>query len=163
MRVWSRLAWLVATMLTFFAVSTVALPAAQAQSVAPTAYGPCNGTVKRTDGLAPNNYYRIPKRTNNGLNCYLAWQEGGKEAVKALQGAVLRCYDDTYAARRINATGGADGTYGTGTVDAVRWLQNNRLGLTGDGVYGPATRKKMKWPFYAEPSGSVRSCQNPPF
>ncbi|WP_203588097.1 hypothetical protein [Actinospica acidiphila] len=35
------------------------------------AYGPCNTTVKRTDGLAVNNYYRVPARTGNGLSCYM--------------------------------------------------------------------------------------------
>ncbi|MFE8954293.1 hypothetical protein [Streptomyces althioticus] len=34
------------------------------------AYGPCNTTVKRTDGLAVNNYHRVPARTGNGLSCY---------------------------------------------------------------------------------------------
>ncbi|USQ89598.1 hypothetical protein NFX46_17145 [Streptomyces phaeoluteigriseus] len=39
----------------------------------------------------------------------------------------------------MRAGGGADGLCGTGTVDAVRWLQTNRLGVSAAGVYGPAT------------------------
>ncbi|MFI6084372.1 peptidoglycan-binding domain-containing protein [Streptomyces sp. NPDC051217] len=131
------------------------------------AYGPCNTAVKRTDGLAVNNYYTVPARTGNGLNCYMQWQTGSVNAVKALQTAIIRCYSGTYAADRIRATGGADGTYGTGTVDAVEWLQANRLGVSADGVYGPTTRQKMLWPdYYRDPDdGSVQfiMCYNPPF
>ncbi|MFK4246156.1 peptidoglycan-binding domain-containing protein [Micromonospora chokoriensis] len=131
------------------------------------AYGPCNTTVHRTDGLAVYNYYVVPARTDNGLSCYMQWQTGSSNAVRALQNAILRCYGSTYAARRIRDTGGADGFYGTGTVDAVRWLQANRLGVSADGVYGPATRQAMWWPdYWRDPrDGSVDfiSCYNPPF
>ncbi|MFD6275272.1 peptidoglycan-binding domain-containing protein [Streptomyces sp. NPDC060209] len=148
-----------------FAAGLTASPMMTAPAHA--AYGPCNTTVKRTDGLAINNYYTVPARTGNGLSCYMQWQTGSSNAVKALQRAVLRCYDNTYAADRIRATGGADGNYGTGTVDAVRWLQANRLGVSADGVYGPATRQAMWWPaYYRDPSnGDVDfiNCYNPPF
>jgi len=131
------------------------------------AYGPCNTTVHRTDGLAVYNYYVVPARTGNGLSCYMQWQTGSPNAVRALQNAILRCYGSTHAARRIRDTGGADGVYGTGTVDAVRWLQANRLGVSADGVYGPATRQAMWWPdYWRDPrDGSVAfiSCYNPPF
>ncbi|MFF0670694.1 peptidoglycan-binding domain-containing protein [Streptomyces tendae] len=127
------------------------------------AYGPCNTTVKRTDGLGDTgNYYRVPARSGNGLSCYMQYQTGSSNAVTALQRAILECYPGTYAANRISATGGADGSYGNGTVDAVRWLQANRLGVTADGVYGPATRGEMLWPLYYK-SGSFISCLNPGF
>lgn len=148
-----------------FAAGLTASPMMTAPAHA--AYGPCNTTVKRTDGLAVNNHYTVPARSDNGLSCYLQWQTGSSNAVKALQTAILRCYSDTYAASRIRATGGADGVYGTGTVDAVRWLQANRLGVSADGVYGPATRQGMRWPAYwRDPdNGNVEfvSCYNPPF
>jgi hypothetical protein len=148
-----------------FAVGLTASPMMTAPAHA--AYGPCNTAVKRTDGLAVYNYYRIPARTGNGLSCYMQWQTGSSSAVKALQKAILRCYGDTRAATLIRSSGGADGIYGTGTVDAVRWLQANRLGVGADGVYGPATRQAMMWPdYWRDPDdGSVRfiSCYNPPF
>lgn len=97
----------------------------------------------------------------------MKWQTGSTNAVKALQTAVIRCYSGTYAANRIRATGGADGVYGTGTVDAIRWLQANRLGVSADGVYGPETRKAMLWPdYYRDPdNGDIDfvMCYNPPF
>ncbi|WP_261993812.1 peptidoglycan-binding domain-containing protein [Streptomyces sp. t39] len=131
------------------------------------AYGPCNTTVQRTDGVAVNNYYVVPARTGNGLSCYMQWQTGSSNAVTALQRAILRCYGSTPAAERIRDSGGADGVYGTGTVEAVRWLQANRLGVSADGVYGPATRAAMWWPdYWRDPSdGSVEfiDCYNPPF
>ncbi|MCX4908385.1 peptidoglycan-binding protein [Streptomyces sp. NBC_00878] len=109
------------------------------------AYGPCNTTVKRASGILAT--YTVPARTDNGTSCYMQYHTGSENAVKVLQLAILRCYSDTYAANRIRATGGADGFYGTGTVDAVRWLQS-MLGVSADGVYGPATRNALKWPAY---------------
>ncbi len=149
----------------FLAAGLTASPVMTAPAHA--AYGPCNTAVKRTDGVAVNNYYRVPARTGNGLNCYMQWQTGSENAVKALQQAILRCYGSTPAAERIRSSGGADGRYGNGTVAAVRWLQANRLGVSADGVYGPATRAAMQWPdYWRDPSdGSVQfiACYNPPF
>ncbi|MEU5139318.1 peptidoglycan-binding domain-containing protein [Streptomyces sp. NPDC021139] len=146
-----------------FAAGLTASPMMTAPAHA--AYGPCNTTVKRTDGLGsggvPGNHYKIPARTGNGLNCYMEYQTGSSNAVTALQRAILSCYSGTYAANRINATGGADGVYGTGTVDAVRWLQANRLGVSADGDYGPATRGQMLWPLYTA-GGTYIACLNPP-
>ncbi|MBM9620831.1 peptidoglycan-binding domain-containing protein [Streptomyces zhihengii] len=131
------------------------------------AYGPCNTTVKRTDGVAVHNYYVVPARSGNGLSCYMRYATGSANAVTALQKAILRCYGTTAAAQKIRDSGGADGSYGTGTVEAVRWLQANRLGVSADGVYGPATRAAMKWPdYWRDPSnGQIRfiDCYNPPF
>ncbi|MFD3844139.1 peptidoglycan-binding protein [Streptomyces sp. NPDC058642] len=79
----------------------------------------------------------------------MQYQTGSSNAVKTLQTSILRCYSGTYAADRIRATGGADGFYGTGTVDAVRWLQS-MLGLSADGVYGPATRNAIEWLGYSQ-------------
>ena len=147
-----------------FAAGLTASPIMTAPAHA--AYGPCNTTVKRTDGLGdggnPGNHYKIPARTGNGLSCYMEYQTGSSNAVTALQRAIVSCYPGTYAANRINATGGADGSYGTGTVDAVRWLQANRLGVSADGDYGPATREQMQWPLYTA-GGTYIACLNPPF
>ncbi|MGW5733201.1 MULTISPECIES: peptidoglycan-binding domain-containing protein [Streptomyces] len=147
-----------------FAAGLTASPLMTAPAHA--AYGPCTTTVKRTDGLGsggiPGNHYKIPARTGNGLSCYMAYQTGSSNAVTALQRAIVSCYSGTYAANRITATGGADGSYGTGTVDAVRWLQANRLGVSADGEYGPATREQMRWPLYTE-NGTYIACFNPPF
>ncbi len=147
-----------------FAAGLTASPMMTAPAHA--AYGPCNTTVKRTDGLGdggnPGNHYKIPARTGNGLSCYMEYQTGSEIAVMRLQMAIVYCYPGTYAANRINATGGTDGSYGTGTVDAVRWLQANRLGVSADGDYGPATREQMQWPLYTE-GGSFIACLNPPF
>ncbi|TPQ17975.1 peptidoglycan-binding protein [Streptomyces sporangiiformans] len=128
-----------------FAAGLTASPMMTAPAHA--AYGPCNTTVKRADGYLAS--YTVPARTDNGTSCYMQYHTGSSNAVKTLQTSILRCYSGTYAADRIRATGGADGIYGTGTVDAVRWLQS-MLGLSADGVYGPATRNAIKWLGYAQ-------------
>ncbi|MER7378471.1 peptidoglycan-binding domain-containing protein [Streptomyces lanatus] len=129
------------------------------------AYGPCNTTawrdVPHLSGTV--NEYKIPARTDNGISCYMGYQVGSRSAVEALQQAIIICYGGTWAAQRINNSGGADGIYGTGTVEAVRWLQNNKLGLSGsaDGVYGPDTRSHMQWPHYYDRGALLYSCSNP--
>ncbi|MFE1795060.1 peptidoglycan-binding domain-containing protein [Streptomyces sp. NPDC059517] len=139
-----------------FAAGLTASPMMTAPAHA--AYGPCNTTVKRTDGLNNSgNHFTVPARTGNGLSCYMQYQTGSDNAVTALQRAIVYCYPGTYAANRIINTGGADGSYGDGTVDAVRWLQANRLGVSADGVYGPATRGQMRWPLYT-PGGIYIAC-----
>ncbi|MFG2838177.1 peptidoglycan-binding domain-containing protein [Streptomyces zaomyceticus] len=128
------------------------------------AYGPCTTTSWRdVPTLGGSNEYRIPARTGNGLSCYLRYAEGAASAVEELQKAIVICYSGTWASQRIANSGGADGVYGTGTAEAVEWLQRNRLGLSGsaDGVYGPDTRSRMLWPHYYDRGALLRSCSNP--
>lgn len=103
------------------------------------AYGPCTGTVT-IEGAA------LPKP----MPCYLGPGAGAESAVRALQKAIVLCYSSTAAARYVINSGGIDGDYGPGTVNAVKWLQSNRFGFTGsdvDGVFGPASDRKMRYPF----------------
>lgn len=128
------------------------------------AYGPCNTTSWRdVPSLGGSNEYRIPARTGNGLSCYLRYFEGADAAVEELQKAIVICYGGTWASERITRSGGFDGVYGTGTVEAVEWLQKNRLGLSAsaDGVYGPETRSRMRWPHYYDRGALLYSCTNP--
>lgn len=66
-------------------------------------------------------------------------------ATKALQLALVMCYG-----RDLGNSGpdgdGADGIYGAKTIAAVKAVQGI-LGLTKDGVYGPATHNAMKFMF----------------
>lgn len=103
------------------------------------AYGPCTGAVT-IEGAA------LPRP----MPCYLAPGEGADNAVKALQRAIIDCFSTTAAGRYVINSGGIDGDYGTGTANAVAWLQRNRFGFTGsdvDGVFGPASDRKMLYPF----------------
>ncbi|MFI9585367.1 peptidoglycan-binding protein [Streptomyces sp. NPDC052236] len=127
------------------------------------AYGPCNTTSLRdVPNLAGDNVYKFPARSDNGLSCYMGYQQGSTSAVRALQEAIIVCYGGTWAAQRVGNSGGADGIYGTATVEAVRWLQINKLGLSGsaDGVYGPLTRSRMLWP-YNYHGAVLYHCDNP--
>ncbi|MEV4684624.1 peptidoglycan-binding domain-containing protein [Streptomyces kurssanovii] len=152
------------TLALLFAAGLTASPMMTAPAHA--AYGPCNTTswrdVPHLSGTS--NEYKIPARTDNGLSCYLGYQVGSSSAIEALQQAIMICYGGTWAAQRIGNSGGADGSYGPATVEAVRWLQINRLGLTGsaaDGVYGPNTRSRMEWPHYYNRGALLNSCSNP--
>ncbi|MFE7226190.1 peptidoglycan-binding domain-containing protein [Nocardioides sp. NPDC057577] len=103
------------------------------------AYGPCTGS-ETIEGAA------LPKP----MPCYMGPGAGAKSAVEALQKAIVLCYSSTAAARYVINSGGFDGAYGPGTVSAVKWLQSNRFGFTGsdvDGVFGPASDRKMRYPF----------------
>lgn len=134
-------------------------------SQAHAAYGPCDTTSWRDVAHlgGTTNEYKIPARTGNGLSCYMGYRQGPRAAVEALQVAIIICYGGP-PAQMIYNSGGADGYYGSGTVDAVKWLQINKLGLSGsaDGVYGPQTRSRMEWPHYYERGAILYSCSNPP-
>ncbi|WP_328766024.1 hypothetical protein [Streptomyces sp. NBC_00286] len=91
----------------------------------------------------------MPARTDNGTSCYIGYQTGSVGAVKAVQDAIYYCYRGTTAYDRMMNAGGRDGIYGDGMVSAMKWLQANKLGLSGsavDGVYGPTTASRLLWP-----------------
>lgn len=99
---------------------------------AEAAYGVCDSASWRyAGGVGTDEYTKVPVRTGSGMHCYMGNQQGSKSAVMALQDAIHTCYWDTPAADYIQNSGGVDGVYGEGTVKAVRWLQANRLGFTG--------------------------------
>jgi murein L,D-transpeptidase YcbB/YkuD len=133
-------------------------------TTAHAAYGVCNTTAWPDVPDRPgDNRFWVPARTNNGLSCYMGYQQGSRSAVEAVQLAVIQCYNGTWAAQRIRSSGGADGVYGVGTVEAVKWLQKNRFGFTGsdaDGVYGPKTRAKLQWPLFWH-GAQLITCSNP--
>lgn len=135
-----------------------------ATAPADAAYGTCNTTSWRdVPSLGGDNVYQIPARSGNGISCYMGYRQGSESAVSALQRAILICYSDTPAYGMVFNSGRDDGIYGAGTVAAVKWLQKNRLGLTGsnaDGVYGPQTRSRLKWPHYYH-GAALYSCSNP--
>ncbi|WP_433020630.1 peptidoglycan-binding protein [Kribbella sp. CA-294648] len=129
------------------------------------AYGTCNTTSWRdvpTLG-GTSNEYKIPARVGNGISCYMGYLQGSEAAVEALQQAIVICYPGTWASSKVHSSGGVDGVYGGGMVAAVEWLQKNRLNLasTADGVYGPETRSRMRWPHYYDRGALLISCTNP--
>jgi hypothetical protein len=128
------------------------------------AYGPCNSVSLRSVGN--HEYVRVPIRVGNGLDCYMRQGHGTTAAVRAMQEAIVTCYSGTAAARLIRDSGGADGVYGAGTTSAVRSLQRNQLGFTGsdvDGVFGPKTRKAMRWQLRGSSGAPLYpwQCKNP--
>lgn len=109
----------------------VAAPAAQA------ALYECNTVITFSGG---NETSQRPGYTRGGGTsgqCFLAIGSTGEE-VRVLQTALKFCnFTDI----------GIDGSYGTQTANAVRWVQavNN---IAQDGKYGPQTERVMGWVYF---------------
>ncbi|MGW7514455.1 peptidoglycan-binding domain-containing protein [Streptomyces sp. NPDC054796] len=119
-----------------------AAPAVSAAST-PT----CNG-VKKVTLDAGATTVKQPYYTGTGSrNCQLMNGNSGS-AVKELQFNLIHCYG--------KSTGGHDGIYGDATERAVREVQA-AVGADVDGIYGPETRKAMKWYYYVN-GDPARAC-----
>lgn len=91
-------------------------------------------------------YTYLPDNLNGAplyANCTLGLGNTNP-GVGVLQRALDTCYGYNLA---------QDSVYGAATQSAVRSVQS-RLGVTQDGVYGPATGKRMSWPTFSL-SGNV--------
>lgn len=119
--------------------------------------GVCTTVIKPTWARY---HFVIPAHGGAGFNCYMGYHQGSASAVKALQRAILWCYPDTSAADLVRESGGADGIYGWATFEAVRRIQQYRLHIEADGVFGRVTRREMEWPIYRE-GKYVGSCIDP--
>jgi hypothetical protein len=82
----------------------------------------------------PGPVYLIPIAHSGSSLCFLA-QGDTSPAVVALQHAMRVCYFQAVA---------IDGDFGPHTKQALINLQR-QLGITADGVYGPQTRRRMKF------------------
>ena len=79
-------------------------------------------------------YTLQPSMPGGNSDCIL--QTGNSNlGVNALQSTLVGCHGKTLA---------IDGIFGAATGQALRDVQRI-IGVTVDGVYGPATRKKMSW------------------
>ncbi|MGW0822186.1 peptidoglycan-binding domain-containing protein [Streptomyces sp. NPDC002845] len=110
--------------------SLVALP-----GTAHAAYPTCNG-VKNVDTSHGN--VRQPYYTGTGSRNCVMGVGTRSSAVTRLQIVLRNCYNQDLT---------ADGRYGSSTSSAVKYVQRYE-GLSSsdiDGVYGPLTRKAMKW------------------
>ncbi|WP_157172572.1 peptidoglycan-binding domain-containing protein [Nocardia pneumoniae] len=85
---------------------------------------------------------KLPARGSDG--CTMRQGDSG-DAVKALQVALKQCYGHNLS---------IDGQFGPRTRDALISAQKN-AGTAADGIYGPNTFSKIKWPYFAE---AVATC-----
>ncbi len=92
-------------------------------------------TVRSTDG---ESYHSFPVSADGSYLCGLEPGDSGRP-VTVLQQALALCSD-----RAVRV----DGTYSADTRGAVRRDQRRQLGPTPDGVYGPATAKGVRWPWF---------------
>ena len=98
---------------------------------------PCTrvSTVRSADGTR---YHTFPVSSAGSYLCGLEPGDSGRP-VTVLQQALAMCSD-----RAVKV----DGTYSADTRGAVRRDQRRQLGPTPDGVYGPATAKGLRWPWF---------------
>ena len=98
---------------------------------------PCTrvSTVRSEDGKS---YHMFPVSADGSYLCGLEPGDTG-HLVTVLQQALALCSD-----RAVKV----DGTYSADTRGAVKRDQRRQLGPTPDGVYGPATAKGMRWPWF---------------
>jgi hypothetical protein len=99
---------------------------------------PCTkvSTIFSSDG---SSYHKVPVSADGSYMCGLEPGDSGRP-VTVLQQALAFCSD-----RAVKV----DGTYTADTRGAVKRDQRRQLGPTPDGVYGPATAKGLRWPWFA--------------
>ncbi len=129
-------------------LGTVVLAPAVAEAALPR----CT-TVRSVNGTSPgsDDIVSIPTTSSGSRNCIL--RSGNRDNSSDSPIIELR-----YALNQCT-TGdniGVDGIYGTETKNLISLIQALH-DLTADGVYGPATRKKLDWPSVGRHEGD-RSC-----
>ncbi|MET9373121.1 peptidoglycan-binding domain-containing protein [Streptomyces sp. NPDC002992] len=88
-------------------------------------------------------YIRLPATGGGSITCEMSQGANGNH-VRALQNALKFCYGRSIA---------VDGSFGPATATALRYAQG-QAGAGVDGIYGPETRDKIKWPRFNESNGS---------
>jgi len=98
---------------------------------------PCTriSTIVSEDGTK---YHKFPVSADGSYLCGLEPGDSGRP-VTVLQQALALCSDRAVT---------VNGTYSADTRGAVRRDQRRQLGSTADGVYGPATAKGVRWPWF---------------
>ncbi len=105
-------------------------------------------TTYRDVDTGPSYKYE-PSTSGGSLSCVLK-RGNENSAVRILQRALRDCNYKSLGPY------GVDGSYGYYTEQAVRDEQNDHDGITADGIYGPETRRVMRWVVYS--SSGVASC-----
>ncbi|HKH04580.1 MAG TPA: peptidoglycan-binding domain-containing protein [Acidimicrobiales bacterium] len=118
-----------------------AAPAAHAAPSAPVdataGLEPCGGAYKFSGTMAPIGSVYIPVMYHgwpDGMNCFMSLG-AHNWGVYFLQVTLQNCYGQTIA---------ADARFGEATRFALRNAQRIH-GITADGVYGPTTRRTIRW------------------
>jgi hypothetical protein len=98
---------------------------------------PCTkiSTIVSADG---SSYHKVPVSDDGSYLCGLEPGDSGR-VVTVLQQALALCSDRAVT---------VDGTYSADMRGAVKRDQRRQLGPTPDGVYGPATAKGVRWPWF---------------
>lgn len=132
---------LAAISLTMVATAGSSAGAEETASGSVSALGACNLAFNWTQppksGSGSWDTFSIPGRrssTAETRDCTMKFGHSGSE-VKALEQAMRSCHG-------INIS--PNTYFGTPTRDALQRIQS-RHGLSADGVYGPATRRELKW------------------
>ena len=131
----------------FFGVGAVAVAAP-----ASAAAGYCN-TFASSDGTG-GWVYRIPVQSVSGGYhelCYLGKSTAYNNGAEQLQRSLKLCYLAHIPAAWRDAF--VDGYYGDRTISVLASVQGAE-GTGADGLYGPNTRRAIKWPAFTQAAGS---------
>lgn len=109
-------------------------------------YPTCNGS--KSFAYGSGSYTHPYHKSSGSTNCILA-NGNQSDAVKTLQSSLRNCYDYTSVV--------VDGVFGDKTEAALEKVQAKEK-VEDDGVYGPNTRKAMKW-FVFNEDVSVSGCK----
>ncbi|MDR7382019.1 peptidoglycan-binding domain-containing protein [Promicromonospora iranensis] len=98
--------------------------------------------------------YRVPVQSVSGgyhETCYMAPSTSYNKGAEQLQRSLKHCYlSHIPSAWRASFV---DGYYGGRTSEVLASVQS-ASGVSGDGLYGPNTRRAIKWPAFSQASGS---------
>jgi hypothetical protein len=131
-----------------------AAPTGTAEPAAVAAYPTCNAGWWRWQGTDNQLRRFLPNRNPTGWNCQLQEGDYNNWGVVALQNMLAKCYNQSIA---------IDGDFGPGTKAALKNAQTwdnatdgDGENLVVDGIYGPASRDTLMWPYYrAQDEGNL--------
>jgi peptidoglycan hydrolase-like protein with peptidoglycan-binding domain len=118
------------------------LPTAHSPADAAQSQASCTVAPARWDRAGTHKIY-VPATSSGSRNCLLG-QGNQSQAVGVLQLALNGPTSGGCYGRSISA----DGIFGPLTKTALKWVQQNKLGMTGsqiDGIYGVNTHNKIKF------------------
>jgi len=120
--------------------AAVALVGAALAALAPLSASPASAATVCSKVVAVRVDLALPATSTGSINCFMAYGDVS-DAVAYLQRSINKCYLAPRGMTQLKV----DKIYGHLTEAAVYFVQGV-IHANQDGVYGPETRSKMRWP-----------------